>query len=207
MLASAAVAPLADPAVVYPDWYLRRIHQLPCGYLSRRSAILYSRLVEPLYNARMQRYVSDDVARSVLSASPGSVLDVGCGTGGLLRSLVSSASAVDLVGIDLSPYMIEEAVRAVPSAAFVHAEASELQLEQQFDAVVGLHVFGHMPRSWAFRALQRAADHLSADGLLHVVGHSWHAIPIPPTLREEAGRARSLLGGVLTHRAFRHAIE
>ncbi len=55
-----------------------------------------------------------EIARAVLPASGGSVLDVGCGGGRVAMSLVPPAELV--IGVDQSPAMLAEFTRAAAAA-------------------------------------------------------------------------------------------
>lgn len=65
------------------------------------------------------------------------VLDVGCGKGFLLRSMVRwGAEPENLTGVDLLPELVEEASRLNPNIRFLQAEASQLPFENEsFDLV------------------------------------------------------------------------
>jgi SAM-dependent methyltransferase len=67
---------------------------------------------------------------------PGSrVLDVGSGTGRPTASTLAAAGH-DVLGVDVSPVMVELAARQVPEAAFRCADIREVPLEEaSFDAV------------------------------------------------------------------------
>ena len=92
------------------------------------------------------------IARLLLSLSPGDgVLDVACGTGNFSRDFATSVGPEGLVvGIDVSPTMLERAVRdtsraKLPQVAFVRGDAQNLPFrDQSFDAVccfAALHLF------------------------------------------------------------------
>jgi SAM-dependent methyltransferase len=63
------------------------------------------------------------------------VCDVGCGEGRFCRML--SARGADVVGIDPTPLLIEEARRRDPGGAYIEAHAEKLPLEDNsFDLVI-----------------------------------------------------------------------
>ncbi|MER5718096.1 class I SAM-dependent methyltransferase [Streptomyces sp. NPDC002132] len=68
--------------------------------------------------------------------TPGSrVLDVGSGTGRPTAATLAAAGH-DVLGVDVSPVMVDLAARQVPEAAFHCADVRELPLEEgSFDAV------------------------------------------------------------------------
>ncbi len=61
------------------------------------------------------------------------VLDLGCGTGHLTAQI--AAAGADVVGIDSSPDMIDQARRKYPQLRFAIADAQALSFQEEFDAV------------------------------------------------------------------------
>jgi SAM-dependent methyltransferase len=73
------------------------------------------------------------------------VLDLGCGDGVPDTKLLSERFHV--TGVDVSPEQVRRATAAVPSAEFVCADFTELELPQgSFDGVAGFYSFNHVPR-------------------------------------------------------------
>jgi ubiquinone/menaquinone biosynthesis C-methylase UbiE len=102
----------------------------------------------------------------------GSLLDVGCGSGALLRSLRPGAPEISFVGVDPSPAMLRVAVeRTEPDrgrTAFVRAYAEALPCRQRsFDIVVSSVSFGHWRDQR--RGLQECRRVLVEDGSLVLV--------------------------------------
>lgn len=84
------------------------------------------------HHAYVWRYGSDLI--ELLDPRPGErVLDLGCGTG-QLTSLIASRKA-EVVGIDRSPEMIDQARRQHPGLRFEVADATTFTAEFPFDAV------------------------------------------------------------------------
>jgi trans-aconitate methyltransferase len=70
----------------------------------------------------------------LLAPRPGErILDLGCGTGHLTRQI--AAQGANVLGIDASAAMIEEARRAYPELRFLQADAMDFHLDERFDAV------------------------------------------------------------------------
>lgn len=72
------------------------------------------------------------------------VVDVGCGTGQLLQELEQNLREIDLelLGIDFSKEMLEEARKRNMAITFLQMKAEELgQLEERFDLVICTHSF------------------------------------------------------------------
>jgi ubiquinone/menaquinone biosynthesis C-methylase UbiE len=105
---------------------------------------------------------------------PRRVLDVGCGTGALLRALGERLPpTVDLVGVDPAPTMIDVArasVGAGSNVRFEVASAEELPFPaEQFDLVVSTASFHH----WVDQAagVAEAARVLRREGRLVLADH------------------------------------
>jgi SAM-dependent methyltransferase len=72
------------------------------------------------------------------------VLELGCGRGVPVTRELARRHRV--TGVDISAVQIELARHHVPEAGFLHADATELEVAPaSVDAVVAVHVFGHVP--------------------------------------------------------------
>ncbi|HET6642523.1 MAG TPA: class I SAM-dependent methyltransferase [Gaiellaceae bacterium] len=76
---------------------------------------------------------------AAIARVPGPVeraLDVGTGTGAGVRAIRQRFPTADVVGVDVSTAMLEEARRFVPEATFVEGDAAELPFaDESFDLV------------------------------------------------------------------------
>ncbi|AYC43704.1 class I SAM-dependent methyltransferase [Streptomyces griseorubiginosus] len=99
--------------------------------------------------------------------APGSrVLDVGSGTGRPTASTLADAGH-EVLGVDVSPVMVELAVRQVPRATFRLADVRELPLEEgTFDAVCVYFSLLQMSRAEQSQVLGRLARALRPGGSL-----------------------------------------
>jgi predicted TPR repeat methyltransferase len=71
------------------------------------------------------------------------VLELGCGTGGVLEGL---AKQYQTTGLDISPAMLRIAKQKVPQATFYVADMSDFHLGQKFDAIYCVHsTLHHLP--------------------------------------------------------------
>lgn len=115
---------------------------------------------------------SADVALAVMPI-PLRVLDVGCGTGVLLREMVDRLpNALEIAGVDPSEGMLRVArEHTPPQVQFFRAGAERLPFENgRFDLVVSTMSFHH----WAAQAagLQEVARVLAPDGTFVLVDYS-----------------------------------
>jgi SAM-dependent methyltransferase len=93
------------------------------------------------------------------------VLELGCGRG--VPGTRELARRHRVTGVDISAVQIELARHHVPEASFVHGDAIELDVApSSLDAVVALHLFGHLPPHEQRELLRRLAGWLRQGGLL-----------------------------------------
>ena len=98
-------------------------------------------------HARVQRRVVARLISSLgeIAPPPRSILDIGCGTGMLLRSLAERYPGADLAGIDLAPGMVtatREALRDRAGVTLVVGDAEQLPFPgNRFDLVVSTSTF------------------------------------------------------------------
>lgn len=201
--AAARRAALARPHIPYPRWYLRRWHFLPEGYLSHRSVRLYEHVIRSLYNAGSEARARAALVGELRRLGATRILDLGCGPGLVLHDLARSMPHAELAGIDLSPYMLGRAAARLPAGVqLVHADARDLPFPGgRFDAVVSMHVLGHVPAAVGSAIAAEAVRVLAPHGTAYVVDHAWHPPTVLPGLRTVSGTA--LIGGLLRLRAAR----
>ncbi len=207
--------PVARQSIEYPDWYMRRWHCLPEGYLSRRSTRLYDQTFRRIYAGFREQSYYHAVRAAVPTTTSAAILEIGCGTGRLLTALRSAEPWVHLAGADLSPFMVEAAARnsglSVRSpnpgraesepVGLVHADARFLPWEDEtFDVVAAAHVIGHVPRTAAAEILAEARRVLRPGGRIVLAEHRWHRLPMDSTsvirtVEAAAGAVRILTVG------------
>jgi SAM-dependent methyltransferase len=112
---------------------------------SRWLAAIYDLLWRPVTFALSTGFCAPSASREqevVLSRLPelrGAWLDLSCGTGLLLARLVDRSDGRRVVGLDLSPAMLERARAAAPGAVLVHGDAGKLPFDAgTFAAVTNL---------------------------------------------------------------------
>ena len=88
----------------------------------------------------------EELAEIIAPLAPRSVVDVGCGTGDLLRLLVErSASPPErVVGIDHAEAGISRAGESLPSATWIVGDIYDLELDEEFDLVLCTEVLEHL---------------------------------------------------------------
>jgi ubiquinone/menaquinone biosynthesis C-methylase UbiE len=158
-----------------------------------------------MYNAGLGSRVAAAVVHRATERAAQRIVEIGCGTGHLLKRLGEALPGAEIIGVDLSPFMLDRARRHIgdlDNVRILHGDATGLQpSDLESDVVVAVHVLGHVPKHVAGNLLRSAAAALRQDGRVLTVEHSWHR---PTSLVSElrvCGRSK-LLGGMLTMREY-----
>ena len=135
----------------YDDWYLGS------GRFAERDRPGWDEEIEAL-------------RRTLEALPPAKTLDVACGTGFLTRHLPG-----EVVGLDQSDSMLEEARRQAPDATYLNGDALSLPFEDaSFERVFTGHFYGHLeqPEREAFLAEARrvARELLVVDSAIQQPG-------------------------------------
>lgn len=95
---------------------------------------------------------------------PQTLLDVCCGTGTVAELLAKEG--YEVTGFDISPPMVQEAVRKSKKAQYVVADAAELDLGKKFDAAYSFFdSLNYITAPERLRAaIMRVAEHLQPGG-------------------------------------------
>ncbi len=110
--------------------------------------------------------------RQLLGRAPERILDVGCGTG--LAAMPWRAEAKEIVGVDVTPQMVERSQLARIAGVEVYAQVLTMDANKaqasfplpEYDVVIALNVLPYMGECSAF--ITNAARVLKQDGLLAV---------------------------------------
>ncbi len=123
-------------------------------------------------NSLGQRFLFDRIQRRVLNMAekghtPNTILDVGCGTGRLLRKARKYWPKAQLIGVDPADGMIENARRLTPDAKFYISKAESLPLpDESVDLVFSTASFHHwQDQEQGLREIKRV---LQVGGLLFI---------------------------------------
>jgi ubiquinone/menaquinone biosynthesis C-methylase UbiE len=108
------------------------------------------------------RAVHLDLLRKAIP-SGSRVLDLGCGDGSQVTSRLTDL--LNVTGVDISPIQVKQARRRVPSARFICADVTSLELpNESFDAVVAFYSLTHIPQADLPQLVNRIATWLAPGG-------------------------------------------
>ncbi len=103
------------------------------------------------YDGRWESVVKYFIEYYNLSAGS-RILDVGCAKGFLLYEFTKLLPKVDVVGIDISKYCIENAKEEIKNNLFVCDAANMPFKEREFDLVIAINTIHNLPFEECFKA-------------------------------------------------------
>jgi ubiquinone/menaquinone biosynthesis C-methylase UbiE len=146
----------------------------PKGDIKRfnRWAATYDKsILQRWYFYPIHRAMLDLLEQEKRMGTPQTVLDIGCGTGRLLRAVAARWPEARLIGVDPAKRMISEAKRLNPNATFNDASAEALPVpDQSIDLVLSSLSFHH----WAdqSKGLQEITRVLHPGGWFCLADHT-----------------------------------
>jgi ubiquinone/menaquinone biosynthesis C-methylase UbiE len=151
-----------------PKYILQEFHNLPNGNYSRR----FTRGYITGFNLVMLGEINRSHAQIAqqLAAKPdvknGSVLDVGCGGGGLAGALLQ-AGIGDVWALDPSPYLLKHAAHDWPRIHFVQGVAENTHFpDTRFDAITACFLLHEIPPRYVAQCFHEWARILKPGGWL-----------------------------------------
>ncbi len=112
------------------------------------------------------------------------ICDLGCGGGQVTRLLVERHPGAEVIGVDSSEAMLEQARAAVPAARFVAADIAAWTPPRPADLIVANAALHWVERHDAL--MLRLLKHLTAGGVLAVQMPRNHAAPSHAAIAETA---------------------
>lgn len=134
-----------------------------------------------LYDPFMRLLGADEARRALVRSAairPGArILDVGCGTGTLIETVLRLQRGVDLAGIDPDPKALAHARRKAQRAGVAvrldRGVATDLPYaDGSFDLVFSSLVLHYLPTVDKKRALREIGRVLAPDGALHLLDYA-----------------------------------
>jgi ubiquinone/menaquinone biosynthesis C-methylase UbiE len=179
---------LTNPQVVYPHYYERSsFHGIEKGYLCKEAALSYDPITQyalPPHENWVRQGLLDAV-----QGFPERILDLGCGTGTLTIMLKKAFLGAEVVGVDLSPYMLTIAeLKSKQQQCDIHwrharAEVTGLQSDS-FDLItIGL-LFHEMPPAVTELVLKEAHRLLRVGGEIIILDGNQKVLRQTPVLTD-----------------------
>lgn len=156
-----------QPSLHYPAYYERNFHGINKGYLSIDAAVTYDPVTQYVLPPN-----EDWVRRGLLErirCQPRRILDLGCGTGSTTLLLKKAFPQAEVIGLDLSPYMLvvaaDKAEQAKLDIQFRQGNAEQTGFpDASFDLVTASLLFHELPPLIACNVLQEAFRLLKPGG-------------------------------------------
>lgn len=138
-----------------------------------RWAATYDRsIMQRLFFGPVHRKMLDLVAHEVATNQPRNIIDVGCGTGRLLRAASIRWPEAQLIGVDPAEQMVSQASRLNPNVTFKHSSAESLPFpDQSADIVLSSISFHHWTDQ--IQGLREIARVLRPGGLFCLADHTF----------------------------------
>jgi ubiquinone/menaquinone biosynthesis C-methylase UbiE len=164
-----------SPQLNYPSYYSsQNFHGIERGYLNPDAAVTYDPITQ--YALPPNETWVRQGAIDAISCKPRRILDLGCGTGSTTVMLKQAFPDAEVIGLDLSPYMLFAAERKAKAARlniqWCHGNAEQTGFpDASFDLVTASLLFHETPPATAksilrecFRLLQAGGEVLILDG-------------------------------------------
>lgn len=162
-----------QPDLTYPDYYTREnFHGIKGGYLTPGAAVSYDPITQyvVLPNETWVRQALVDK----IQGQPRRILDLGCGTGSTTLLLKQAFPQAEVIGLDLSPYMLFMAdyktQKADLAIQYLQGNAAETPFpDASFDVVTASLLFHETPTAVSRRICREAFRLLKVGGQMLVL--------------------------------------
>lgn len=170
-----AIQRYQQPNLIYPEYYRQEnFHGIKGGYLTPGAAVTYDPITQYALppNENLVRQGLIDKIR----VKPQRILDLGCGTGSTTIMLKQTFPQAEVIGLDLSPYMLVVAnTKSTLSSLkiqWLHGNAETTDFESNsFDLITASLLFHETPPNISpaifresFRLLKTGGEMLILDG-------------------------------------------
>lgn len=159
---------LADPNLVYPNYYkAQNFHGIEGGYLTIGAATTYDPITQ-LALPPNEAWVRQQVIEAI-QGQPLRILDLGCGTGSTTLLLKQTFPNAEVIGLDLSPFMLAVADRKAKQANlnihWIHSKAESTKFpDHSFDLVTASLLLHETPPTISRLILQECYRLLKSSG-------------------------------------------
>lgn len=170
-----AIQRYQKPNLIYPEYYrTENFHGITGGYLTPGAAVTYDPITQyalpPNENLIRQGLIDK------IRVKPQRILDLGCGTGSTTILLKQTFPQAEVIGLDLSPYMLvvanTKSTLSGLNIQWLHGNAETTDFESNsFDLITASLLFHETPFSVSqaifqesFRLLKTGGEMLILDG-------------------------------------------
>lgn len=159
---------LTNPQLSYPAYYRNQnFHGIEGGYLTIGAAVSYDPITH--YVLPPNETLVRQSAVDAVQGNPRRILDLGCGTGSTTLLMKQRFPEAEVIGLDLSPYMLAAAEHKAQQAGKViqwrHGNGEQTGFPAaSFDLVTASLLFHETPPVVAQLILQEAYRLLTAGG-------------------------------------------
>ncbi len=156
--------------LTYPHYYSSQdFHGITDGYLNAIAAITYD-AVTAFASPPSEVWIRQQLIQAI-AGQPTIILDLGCGTGSTTVMLKQAFPQAEVIGLDLSPYMLvmadSKAKQAKLDITWQHGLAEETGLATNtFDLITAAFLFHEMPPQVSQLVLQECWRLLQPGGQL-----------------------------------------
>jgi ubiquinone/menaquinone biosynthesis C-methylase UbiE len=171
---------LTNPRLTYPDYYQsQNFHGIKGGYLNPEAAVYYDSITQYVLPP------SEPIVRQGLidriRVKPSKILDLGCGTGSTTLLLKQAFPSAEVIGVDLSPYLLViaevKAKKAELDIKFKQANAETTGFDEaSFDLVSASFLFHETPPEIAQAIVKESFRLLRVGGEMIVLDANQHTL-------------------------------
>ena len=165
-----------QPDLVYPEYYSsQNFHGIKGGYLNPSAAVSYDPITQyvlPPHETLVRQGLIDAVR-----VKPRRIIDLGCGTGSTTLMLKQAFPEAEVVGLDLSPYMLVvadmKAQKAGLNIQWLHSKAESVAFpDASFDLVASSLLFHETPPAVSRAILRESFRLLKVGGQVAILDGS-----------------------------------
>jgi ubiquinone/menaquinone biosynthesis C-methylase UbiE len=138
-----------SPNLIYPNYYSNsNFHGIDKGYLNPEAAVTYDPVTQYALPPN-ETWIREGLIDAI-GGQPRQILDLGCGTGSTTLMLKQKFPDAEVIGLDLSPYMLVmadyKAKKANIDIEWIHAKAEATGFpDSQFDLITMSLLFHETP--------------------------------------------------------------
>lgn len=128
---------------------------------------VYDEIINWFDDARTKSLMESEYLNLIVNTIPpkGTILDLGCGTGEPIAQFFIE-KGFKVTGVDGSQKMIELCKKRFPSESWIVSDMRNINLQQQFDAILAWHSFFHLDHDSQRNMFKRFSSHIKPGGVL-----------------------------------------